>query len=1265
MTDPFASRDLLEIARGTRIFSGALLHADLAGFTGLAERLGSHGRQGTEQLTGVLNSALDAILRPIRDAGGVALYFAGDSVTARLPDSSGASDCAELIHRNLKALGTTRTLEGEVAPRATVNIGVGRWGETVLASGHTSHLLLSGPLVSRLADLERQSAGPTGTSRVRLFVPPVISGPTCAVASDGGQRTPDASFSAAEHRTMAALFVRLFGYDAAKPPIQQLQSAYATLSGVAERFGGSLHLVDSVVRDGCRVFLLFGAPRATGRDARNAVLAARKIIDELGGIPDMDAAIGLGYGFAYSGVVGNDWRRQYTVIGDSVNTAARLADTASSGSVVVSEDVRRAAVGELAFEELPPVMAKGKAGAVRRFAPSRTAGRDFRRYGFVGRKRELTRLAEALSSPEVLVDLTGEAGIGKTRLLAELAASFEEAGRNVVCFRPEEPRGIDDHLASLLFGLCGIDADSGAEERRSRLARALHCAGGKRLANLQSIPGSILLGLEYPDSPYSDLTPQLRRENLMDCLQALMLDAGDGTVLILDDAHLLTDPEMKELSELVCSVLSASDGRISALFSRRPTGPSPSAASGITVRGMELSDLDHRARRQLMRAPLDGAGLDPEVEAAVMERAQGNPFYLLQMLLYMVEKDLLVREGGTWVPSSTYSADSLPDNVFSMIMARIDRLEKLARECLRIASVIGMEFSTGVVSSLLRGDAGSSLDEAATAGLIYAASIRQLEYVFSHMLIRDVAYGSMMRKRRRELHGRVASLLEDLDAPAAVLAYHFELAEEWEKALMNSMAAGKRAVEEYRNTKAMEHFEKAAELAGILGDRQEETAAAWKSYASVLDIVGDYDQAMEYYERVTGLVPPGETWAVSMHAIAQIHFIRGDFQTALEVVAATETALEEASAMTSGFRVRFPCFKAWVCGVRGEVEEAMEHARNGLEAALGMTDTHPRRLHSLGYAYNTLATVYWARGEMDVCAEYYGKALALAREMGARREIAVTLGNLGLVYEKQGKFEQAIDVIRQKLATGREIGEKYMVCSSHGELVPCLLRAGRIREARRNCDEYIRISREMVSTHDVLIGLGLRVLLLMSCGRFDEADPNLEELERTAREKGYQREVSTALTYRGWLSLLRGRPEEAIPLLRESYEKGEAGNSSPQAKALHARAVAEAGGDSREIVRAAEAEAGESGALNLADTLLHTGAAMSALRCSAEARTRLERALRIYSGFSSPLHMAETRLELGRLHGISEKESSEHLTAAAELFDSIGLPGRAADCRNL
>ncbi len=1275
MPNPFSCEDLDLISSGTRIFSGMLLSADLSGFTSLSERLGRHGKAGTERLTEILNASLAAILEPIREAGGVVLYFAGDSVTARMPDPAKAASCPARIHENLASLGPFSTPEGEIRPRASVMHGMGSWGETVLIRGSTRHLLMTGPLISRLAELERESDPDGGTVTTRLYEPPVIGEVSGARveppgSEDGGPVGPPV----AEHRSMAALFARLYGYDPSRPPIAALQSAYAVLADTADRFRGRLQLVDSMVCDGCRIFLLFGAPVSTGRDARNAVLAGKEALAELEDLEGISVGIGVGYGYAYAGVVGSEWRRQYTVIGDSVNTAARLADTAAPGTLVASEDARRAALADLGFEELSPVTAKGKSSPIRRFVPADEGGADARMYDFVGRDREISRLTEELQAPGRLVELTGEAGMGKTRLLSELRGVLEARGLRVVMAKPEEPRGVDDHLASLLRSICGIGADDNEDLRRSMLAGALRSAGGDELARLQSVPGSMLLGFEYPDSPYSALTPRLRRENLMDCLEALAGDLGPGGVLFLDDAHLLAEEEMEEFNSLLGRILADRKRGLSALVSRRPEGFPVQAPEGLALQRMDLAGLDDRARRKLAGGPLEGGGLEPRVELAVMERAQGNPFYLLQIILYLVEKGLLIREGDTWKPSADYSEDSLPDNVFSMIMARIDRLSARAKECLRIGSVVGMEFSGRLVQLLLDRQVAADLRETVSAGLVYSATMRELEYVFSHMLIRDVAYDSLLRERRRKLHGQVAGILQDMSAPAAVLAYHYELAEDWDLALRQNLSAGERARDEFRNQQALSHAERAAEIAGRLKGREESLSNALHLKAEILDLMGQLDQAMETYQTVVDLRASTEHWVKAMQSIAQVHFVRGEFDQSLNIVKQTEDGLLESGSILPKFAVKFAGFRAWVESVQGDLDSGMKHAEEAVETVRSMPESEPARLRLLGYAYNTLATVYWAKSDMETSGEYYRRALEIAEQMGMRRDAAVTLGNIGLVMEGQGRWEEAIGAIRQKMETVREIGEKYMVNSCHGELVPSLIRAGRMREARRHCDSYLRISRELVSTHDITIGLGLDAHLAMCARDTDRMRRSATELLELASEKGIRREEWKAHLYLGWADLLEGDPAKAAERLTMALEMGRDLDNKwfvPMMKGLLARALAETGDESRldEMFAESESQAEDAIGVSLADTLHHFALAYADAGSPGKSEELLRRSLDIYRGYSAQANIAETELELGRLlaegdsDGISE--AAEHLPAAAETFRRVGLPGRAEEAERL
>lgn len=310
-----------------------------------------------------------------------------------------------------------------------------------------------------------------------------------------------------------------------------------------------------------------------------------------------------------------------------------------------------------------------------------------------------------------------------------------------------------------------------------------------------------------------------------------------------------------------------------------------------------------------------------------------------------------------------------------------------------------MEFSGRLVQSLLDREVTADLRETVCAGLVHSATLRELDYVFSHMLIRDVAYDLLLRECRRKLHGQVAGILEDMDFPAAVLAYHYELTEDWVPALRQNLIAGRRAKDEYRNQQALAHADKAAEIAGRLDVREESRSEALLLQADVLDVIGRLDGAMDAYRAVADLAADTDHWVKAMQSIAQIHFVRGEFDQSLKIVKQAENGLLESGAILPRCAVKFAGFRARVETVQGDVESGMKQAQEAVETATSMPESEAERPRLLGYACNILATVYWALSDMETSGDYYRKALELAKQTGMRRNAAVTLGNIGLVLE--------------------------------------------------------------------------------------------------------------------------------------------------------------------------------------------------------------------------------------------------------------------------
>ena len=1247
-------------SRSCSLRNGALIHADLKGFTSISEKLGSLGKKGTEQLTELLNNCFGAILEPIEKAGGDVLYFAGDSVTARLPRGEDASTCVSGIRSCLAGLGSVKTEAGEITPRASVLSGIGSWFESELLHRGRAHVLLSGALVAGMAEAaaEGREDAP-GVSRRKPW-----SGPPSAA------KTPKAPVGhSPEHRSVVALFIKLAGYDIASPPIDALRKSFRILSEIAEKYGGTLHLVDSMVTGGCRMFLLFGAPVSSGRDGRNAVLAGIEALDALEGQECLYPSAGISCGYAYYGLVGNHWRRSFTVIGDGVNTAARLCDTAPRGSVVVSGEVRRETREFFVFKPLSSVWAKGKKRALSRFVPSPGEPLHHYRCGFVGRARELDHLTGRAAVRGVVMEITGEAGVGKTRLLSQLCTNLSARGVRIVSVRPDEPRRTDEHLSSLVAGICGINSGDSARVKRSKLRETLRSAGGDELAALESFPGGMLFGLSYPGKAYGALPPKLRRENLRDCLKAMLTLLREPSLFVIEDLHLLSAEEIVELSRLLRDVQAI--GGPPVLLSRRPEGHPMVTGEELALETMELSGLSDEESMSLVHSILGGGDLDPMAGEILRSRSEGNPFFLLQITLFLLENRLLERRENVWVTSRDYSEDSIPENIFSMIMARMDQLRPEAKDFLRTAAVSGSDFSLRLVAEVLERPVESDARDCIKARLVHPVSGDDGDFVFSHVLVRDVAYDSMLRRDRRSVHRRLGEVMERGGAPPSILAHHFRRGEVPASAVIHSLRAGRIAAERYMNEEALQHFTAAADLAENLPDFTNSLVEAWEGIARIRDTLGDYDLALEAHRNVVAMSASVETRSVAKEAMAEIFYVRGEIDRALDYICDIEKTVEGSEAEYPEIFARNASFRAWAMCVRGSLEEAMEYALKAV--AYGET-AGPEGLPTLGKTLNTLATVYWVKDDMESAGIYYRKALEIAEKLGKYREAAITLGNISLIYHRQGRFLESIDCVTRNLGIAREIGDKFMVNNCHGQLTLPMLRVGNVSEARLHCREYLRMSEELGSTHDLLLALSADGSIALEARDFRRLFHSSGRLREVASMTGMDRELWKAGNLRGRAALLTGDHDLARRELAEALStverlKDPANTASLLGAVARERALS---GDTEEavaLVDRASALAGECDSEMLragvqverANILGITGDVEEGVRC-------LEEALSVYLKHGALLDVAAAEHHLGGLH-LRRKTGADSghafLASAIERFASMGLTKRVEESASL
>ena len=597
--------------------------------------------------------------------------------------------------------------------------------------------------------------------------------------------------SAADRRVVTVLFGDLSDFTAWAEDLDPervgvvTDRVLAALSQATNDMGGR---VDKLTGDG--VMAVFGAPTAHEDDAERAVRAAarmqsdvrRLMAEEAGGGRRMGLRVGLNTGEVLAGVQAH---LTYTVVGDTVNTASRLSDAASVGSVYAGRETALATMSIASWRALPPLRLKGKREPVPAYELVGLRPPGAARLGlgdeapFIGRDAEVGRLVGKLldvvegGRPASIV-VTGEAGVGKTRLAVELARFATELPEVRVLWGRCTPYGEGRELAPFAewmrtaFGINeGDDATTAESKARRALLRLSH-AGGDRPVSLATTDRVLaLLGLADATQigPRDTATPGavgLPRDPVVDAVGAVLgaLAVAGPLVLVIDDAQWASPPLLSALARLTDDVagpvLVLAVGRSDLLghdwWERVPS-----------LEVLPVSPLDDAASGRLLRAYLGGAELDRPTQDVLLARAQGNPFFLAEMLHLLVDRGLLVRVGDGWRLSGDLPREMLPAGVHAVLAARIDSLDPAARSLLRDASVIGTRFTADMLRALepvAGADAvPTGLEELLARGMIRPVDERgdgATTYVFAHTLARDVAYTGIPKGDRARRHARVA-----------------------------------------------------------------------------------------------------------------------------------------------------------------------------------------------------------------------------------------------------------------------------------------------------------------------------------------------------------------------------------------------------------------------------------------------------------------------------------------------------------------------------
>jgi class 3 adenylate cyclase/tetratricopeptide (TPR) repeat protein len=1186
-----SGEDLVQTLEGTMVF------ADVSGFTRLSERLARKGTEGAEHLVDAINACFSALLADAYACGGSLLKFGGDAMLLWFwgqEHAQRACASATAMRRTLRDVGRIRAGASDVVLRMSVGVHSGVYAMFLVGGSHRELLIGGGStttvvemeglasagqiLVSpeTAAELPRSCLGAELGSGILLARAPAVS--EWAPRDGFAQPADDAianclpaivrahvlgGHAAPEHRTASVAFLQFTGLDeltarhGAEAAAGRLDELVRVVQEACDRY--EVCFLDSdISADGGKIRLSAGAPRVVGEDEERMLLALRRIVEAELPLP---VQVGVNRGPVFTGEVGPAYRRWYAVMGDTVNLAARVMGKTPAGHIYATREVLRRVEGRFGQTALEPFAVKGKAMPVQAWdvgPPVRSASQTIVRpqLPLVGRERELEVLSEAIAAARrgagTLIELVGETGSGKSRLLAEthelaqgmtvLRCTCEVVSRETPYFPWRE----------LMRQLLGVESDDPAEQVRARLEAEVRRHEPDLIPWMPLI--AIVVDVPVPGSTEVDqLAPEARATKLREVvLRFLQRALVVPTIVQVEQAHLM-DAASAALFEALAGELESSSWIV--LVARQNAAGALSPADDHRVR-IELAPLAREDALTLAQATPEAAQVPPHVVELAVERSGGSPEFLLDLLAAAAAGD----------------REELPESVGAATMARIDALDPRDGAVVRRAAVLGVNFHPRRLSDVLGPDMPPPEDEFWDRLSSVFAREGDGHVRFRRPAIQEVAYSSLPFRLRRELHMAVGLRLEhdaghELDAGPAVLSHHFSFAGDYARAHRYAMAAAARATAQFSHADAARLYRRAIEAGRADGGAADSHAltAAWEQLGEALRLAGEPAAAARAFTEARRLRPNdpiAQARLCHRHAdiagdsgasTAAVRWLNRGFRW-LDGIDGDEATAWRARMRSDlgGVRNRQGRWAQSIVACRQAIAEAesvgelsaLAHACYALDYALvesGRSDeaTHSWRAleiyEQLGdpehefLALNNLGGIAYWGDRWDDAVDLYRRAAECAERAGRPAQRAFIDCNVGEILSDQGHLEEAQTQLERARRVWSGTGERQAAAYVNVLLGRLAVRRGEYQEGisaldaaaaelrRLGVDAYAEFAQALIAEAEAFGGDPFRALEIGS-----------QELQANDRQR-------PLLTRMGGIALARlGQKEAAMRELRHS-----------------------------------------------------------------------------------------------------------------------------------
>jgi predicted ATPase/class 3 adenylate cyclase len=877
-----------------------------------------------------------------------------------------------------------------------------------------------------------------------------------------------------ERRIVTILFCDLQGSTAASEDLDPEEWA-EIMNGAFEYMIRPVYKYEGFVARlmGDALLAFFGAPIAHEDDPQRAVLAGLEITEGIQGYQedlkhtrgiDLDVRVGIHTGLVVVGNVGSDLRMEYTAMGEVINLASRMEQTAQPGTVQITAKTHKLVSPFFDFKHLGEVTVKGKSEPVQTFqllgqkaTVGRLRGIEGLTSPLIGRGEEIDQLQKAIDDVQNgiggIACLIGEAGLGKSRLIRELhGEAFETASvqwfeTTCLSYESHQPYGL---FRRLIRRLSGAGLDDNPDMLREKISLLVKEISLEERAKVQRIFES-LFGLES-DTGAPPIEGEVFKGQLYTAMTSFWRYRATQmpVVLVIDDLH-WSDPASIDLLlrmfpltdqlplQLICAlrpdrtspgwqIRSTADTNYPHRYTEINLRPLTSQDSGELVDNLlQISDLPHTMRTR------------------ILEKTEGNPFFVEEVVRTLIESGVVVRdENGThWHVTDIKKEIDIPDNLQTLLLARIDNLEEEARWTLQLAAVIGRSFYYQVLARLV--DAFQELDQQLLtlqrSQLIQeAARVPELEYVFRHVLVQEVAYEMILHRKRKDFHFKVGEALEELypdhlQENAPLLAHHFELGGEMHRALKYYRMAGDGAFRLHAISEAIEHYSRALDIMereapGVEDNEKETIIDLYKHLylrrGRALELNQQFEESAANYKELENLAAKLDNphlLLASLVSTLTLHSILTPLFDPHKVNILSQRALtlaEELGDKASEAKIY------WNLSIMNVMSrnssKAIDFAQRSITIAreLNLDD-------QLAYSLNDLARAYIGNGEFDKAKAVSDEAQKLFRKLDNLPMLADNILNAAETNLALGNYDQAFDLYHEISEIATSIDNQWLL----------------------------------------------------------------------------------------------------------------------------------------------------------------------------------------------------------------------------------------------